>query len=60
MDTEWQVQARAARFGQYVTPILADFDSYWSMRAGELQSAYDHLDNLDLPAMDRPRSCGPY
>lgn len=52
VDTEWQVQARAARFGQYVTPILRDFDSYWAMRAGELQAAYDHLDNLDLSAMD--------
>jgi pyruvate,water dikinase len=52
VDTEWQIQARAARFGQYVTPILRDFDSYWAMRAGELQAAYDHLDNLDLAAMD--------
>ncbi len=52
VDTEWQVQARAARFGQYVTPILRDFDSYWAMRAGELQAAYDYLDNLDLAAMD--------
>jgi phosphohistidine swiveling domain-containing protein len=52
VDTDWQVQARAARFGQYVTPILADFDSYWAMRAGELQSAYDYLDTLDLTAMD--------
>ena len=24
VDTQWQVQARAARFGQYVSPILAD------------------------------------
>ncbi len=45
------MQARAARFGQYVSPILADFGSYWAMRAGELQSAYDHFDNLDLSAM---------
>jgi phosphohistidine swiveling domain-containing protein len=52
VDTEWQVQARAARFGQYVTPILRDFDNYWAMRAGELQAAYDYLDNLDLSAMD--------
>jgi len=52
VDTQWQVQARAARFGQYVSPILADFGSYWAMRAGELQAAYDHLDNLDLAAMD--------
>jgi pyruvate,water dikinase len=51
VDTQWQVQARAARFGQYVSPILADFGSYWAMRAGELQSAYDHFDNLDLSAM---------
>jgi pyruvate,water dikinase len=51
VDTQWQVQARAARFGQYVSPILADFESYWAMRAGELQSAYDHFDNLDLSAM---------
>lgn len=54
VDTQWQVQARAARFGQYVSPILADFESYWAMRAGELQSAYDHFDNLDLPAMSLP------
>jgi phosphohistidine swiveling domain-containing protein len=51
VDTQWQVQARAARFGQYVSPILADFGSYWAMRAGELQSAYDHFDNLDLSGM---------
>jgi phosphohistidine swiveling domain-containing protein len=51
VDTEWQVQARAARFGQYVSPILADFGSYWAMRAGELTSAYEHFDNLDLSAM---------
>jgi pyruvate,water dikinase len=51
VDTEWQVQARAARFGQYVSPILADFGSYWTMRAGELTSAYEHFDNLDLSAM---------
>ena len=52
VDTDWQIQSRAARFGQYVTPVLRDFDSYWSARAGELQSAYDHFDNLDLTAMD--------
>jgi phosphohistidine swiveling domain-containing protein len=51
VDTQWQVQARAARFGQYVSPILADFDSYWSMRAAELIAAYEHFDNLDLTAM---------
>jgi pyruvate,water dikinase len=51
VDTEWQVQARAARFGQYVSPILADFGSYWSMRAAELTSAYEHFDNLDLSDM---------
>ncbi len=51
VDTQWQVQARAARFGQYVSPILADFDSYWSMRAAELIAAYEHFDNLDLSAM---------
>ena len=54
VDTQWQVQARAARFGQYVSPILADFESYWAMRAGELQSAYDHFDNLDLRVMSMP------
>jgi pyruvate,water dikinase len=36
-----------------VTPILADFDRYWGMRAAELQSAYDHFDTLDLTSMDR-------
>jgi len=41
VDTDWQIQARAARFGQYVGPILQDFGRYWGMRAGELQSAYD-------------------
>jgi len=51
VDTTWQIQARAARFGQYVSPILADFSAYWAMRAGELQSAYDHFDNLDLSGM---------
>jgi pyruvate,water dikinase len=51
VDTEWQVQARAARFGAYVSPVLADFGSYWTMRAGELQAAYDHFDNLDLSVM---------
>jgi phosphohistidine swiveling domain-containing protein len=51
VDTQWQVQARAARFGQYVSPVLADFGSYWAMRAGELQAAYDHFDNLDLSAL---------
>lgn len=51
VDTEWQVQARAARFGAYVSPILADFQSYWTMRAGELTAAYEHFDNLDLTSM---------
>jgi phosphohistidine swiveling domain-containing protein len=51
VDTQWQVQARAARFGQYVSPILADFGSYWSMRAAELTAAYEHFDHLDLSAM---------
>jgi hypothetical protein len=51
VDTEWQVQARAARFGQYVSPILAGFGSYWAMRAGELTSAYEHFDNLALSDM---------
>jgi phosphohistidine swiveling domain-containing protein len=51
VDTQWQVQARGARFGGYVSPILADFGSYWAMRAGELQAAYDHFDNLDLSVM---------
>jgi len=51
VDTPWQVQARAARFGQYVSPILADFDAYWSMRAAELIAAYEHFDHLDLAAM---------
>jgi phosphohistidine swiveling domain-containing protein len=54
VDTQWQVQARAARFGAYVSPILADFGSYWAMRAGELQSAYEHFDNLDLHVMSMP------
>src|SRR3984957_10972661 len=54
VDTQWQGQARAARFGAYVSPILADFESYWGMRAGELQSAYDHFDNLDLHVMSMP------
>ena len=52
VDTDWQIQSRANRFGEYVGPILADFDRYWAMRAGELQSAYDHFDNLDLTGMD--------
>lgn len=52
VDTDWQIQARAARFGSYVEPILADFERYWGMRAAELQSAYDHFDRLDLAAMD--------
>jgi pyruvate,water dikinase len=52
VDTEWQIQARAARFGQYVTPVLQDFDRYWASRAGELQAAYDHFDNMDLSALD--------
>lgn len=52
VDTDWQIQARAARFGSYVEPILRDFDGYWAMRAGELQSAYDHFDGLDLTSMD--------
>jgi pyruvate, water dikinase len=52
VDTDWQIQARAARFGSYVEPILADFDRYWDMRAAELRSAYDHFDRLDLTAMD--------
>jgi pyruvate,water dikinase len=52
VDTQWQVQARAARFAQYVSPVLAGFGSYWATRAGELQAAYDHFDNLDLAAMD--------
>jgi pyruvate,water dikinase len=51
VDTTWQIQSRAARFGQYVGPVLADFGSYWAMRAGELQAAYDHFDNLDLSVM---------
>jgi len=51
VDTQWQVQARAARFGQYVSPILADFGSYWSMRAAELTAAYEYFDHLDLAAM---------
>ena len=54
VDTQWQVQARAARFGQYVSPILADFGAYWTARAAELQSAYDHFDNLDLHVMSMP------
>ncbi len=52
VDTDWQIQSRAARFGAYVGPVLQNFDSYWAMRAGELQSAYDYLDNLDLASMD--------
>jgi phosphohistidine swiveling domain-containing protein len=51
VDTEWQVQARAARFGAYVSPILADFESYWARRAGELTAGYEHFDNLDLSVM---------
>jgi phosphohistidine swiveling domain-containing protein len=54
VDTQWQVQARAARFGAYVSPILADFESYWALRAGELIAAYDHFDYLDLSAMSIP------
>ena len=52
VDTDWQIQARAARFGEYVGPILADFDRCWGMRAAELQAAYDHFDALDLTGMD--------
>jgi phosphohistidine swiveling domain-containing protein len=50
--TQWQIQARAARFGQYVSPILADFSTYWAARAGELTAAYEHFDNLDLTKLD--------
>jgi pyruvate,water dikinase len=52
VDTQWQIQARAARFGQYVSPILADFSAYWAARAGELTAAYEHFDNLDLAKLD--------
>jgi pyruvate,water dikinase len=52
VDTDWQIQARAGRFGAYVGPILQDFDRYWAMRSGELQSAYDHFDGLNLAGMD--------
>jgi pyruvate,water dikinase len=51
VDTQWQIQARAARFGQYVSPVLASFESYWAMRAGELTAAYEHFDHLDLSGM---------
>lgn len=54
VDTQWQVQARAARFGAYVSPILADFGSYWAMRAGELRAAYEHFDTLDLSGLPVP------
>ncbi|MGH3245962.1 MAG: PEP-utilizing enzyme [Trebonia sp.] len=50
--TPWQIQARAARFGRYVSPILADFSTYWAARAGELTAAYEHFDHLDLAKLD--------
>jgi phosphohistidine swiveling domain-containing protein len=52
VDTQWQIQARAARFGQYVSPVLADFSAYWTRRAGELIAAYEHFDHLDLTKLD--------
>ena len=52
VDTQWQVQARAARFGQYVSPILRRL-RLATGRCGRAScsAAYDHFDNLDLSAM---------
>lgn len=53
VDSAWQMDARAARFSRFVSPILEDFQQYWARCAEELQAAYDHFDSLDLAAMNR-------
>lgn len=53
VDSAWQIDARAARFGSYVGPILENFSTYWARCAEELQAGYDHFDNLELPSMTR-------
>ena len=52
VTSAWQIQARAARFGSFVEPILRDFDGYWTVREQELRSAFEHFDGLDLAAME--------
>jgi phosphohistidine swiveling domain-containing protein len=51
--SDWQIQARAARFGAAVGPMLANFDSVWAHYEDELRAGYRHFDALDLPSMDR-------
>lgn len=50
--SEWQIGARAARFGTYIGSILENFEGYWATYEDELRSAYDHFDGLDLAGMD--------
>lgn len=53
VSSPWEIGARAERFGTFVRPRLADFDSYWGTYETELRAGYDHFDNLDLDAMGR-------
>jgi pyruvate,water dikinase len=53
VESEWQIQARAGRFGRYVGPMLQNFPQVWGGYVEELTSAYQHFDNLPLASMDR-------
>ena len=52
VTSEWEIQARAARFGSYVGPMLERFDAMWARYEEEFRSAYRHFEGLDLAAMD--------
>jgi phosphohistidine swiveling domain-containing protein/transcriptional regulator with XRE-family HTH domain len=51
--SSWEIEARAGRFSSFVSPILADFDSYWASYERELRAGYEHFDRLELGSMGR-------
>ncbi len=53
IESQWQVEARAHRFGRLLGPRLEDFDAYWQAQVDELEAGYAHFDELDTAAMSR-------
>lgn len=53
IESQWQVEARAHRFGRLLGPRLEDFAGYWQSHVDELEAGYAHFDGLDLAAMSR-------
>ena len=53
VTSQWEMGARARRFGPMLAAKLADFPAYWQAYVDELEAGYAHFDQLAPTAMSR-------